>query len=124
VSIGRIRYLKADHPVHFFNAFHTVPWWNWALQFAGLFTAYVGAELNARMRIGGFLLWLVSNITLAVLHAITGLWLLLVLDVLFFRVNVLGTVRWARERPETAPLFLHRLLGINAASARRPAQGS
>jgi hypothetical protein len=99
-----------------FEHLNTVPAWNWALQFVGVVTAYVGAEFNARMRIGGFFLWLGSNITLAVLHAATGLWLLFLLDVLFFRVNVLGVRRWVRERPESAPAFLRKALGVRTPS--------
>ena len=87
-----------------------VPMWNWGLQFVGLVTSYAGAELNARMRISGFYVWLISNITLGLLHAATGLWLLLLLDLLFFRVNALGVLRWSRERPEQAPRFLKRFL--------------
>lgn len=65
-----------------------VPTWNWGLQGLGVITGYIGAEMNARMRIEGFFLRLVSNVALGVLHALTGLWLLLVLDILFFRVNI------------------------------------
>lgn len=87
-----------------------VPAWNWALQAAGLVTAYVGAELNARMKISGFVVWLASNVTLALLHAATGLWLLLVLDVLFFRVNLIGIRVWAKDRPHQVPKYLRMLL--------------
>jgi hypothetical protein len=88
-----------------------VPAWNWTLQAVGLVTAYAGAELNARLRISGFYCWLVSNVALAVLHAAAGLWLLLVLDVLFFRVNILGIARWGRRHPEQLPAWLQRVLG-------------
>lgn len=87
-----------------------VPAWNWALQAVGVVTAYIGAELNARMKISGFAVWLASNVTLAVLHAATGLWLLLVLDVLFFRVNLIGIRVWANERPHQVPQALHKYL--------------
>jgi len=90
----------ADHIRH---AIDTVPLWNWALQAVGLATAYVGAELNARQRIEGFHIWLASNLALGILHAATGLWLLLVLDLLFLRVNILGIRRWASAPgPEAA----------------------
>lgn len=79
------------------NAVAAVPAWNWALQAAGLVTAYGGAELNARRKVEGFHLWIVSNVTLAVLHGAGHLWLLLVLDLLFLRVNVLGIRRWRRN---------------------------
>lgn len=88
-----------------------VPAWNWALQAVGLATAYAGAELNARLRISGFYCWLVSNVVLAVLHAAAGLWLLLVLDVLFFRVNLLGIARWSRQHPGQVPAWLRKRLG-------------
>jgi hypothetical protein len=73
---------------------HGLPVWNWALQAVGLTLAYSGAELNARKSIAGFRIWIASNIVLGIVHAVTGLWLLLVLDFLFLRVNVLGLVRW------------------------------
>ncbi len=76
-----------------------VPLWSWVLQGLGLVTAYVGAELNARKSRSGFHVWLVSNVTLAILHAGTGLWLLFVLDLMFFRINVIGLRRWSRARP-------------------------
>jgi nicotinamide riboside transporter PnuC len=79
------------------QAFLAVPAWSWALQAVGLATAYVGAELNARMRIEGFHVWLASNVALAILHAASSLWLLLVLDVLFFRVNALGIRKWRQQ---------------------------
>jgi nicotinamide riboside transporter PnuC len=79
------------------SSFEAVPAWSWALQAVGLATAYVGAELNARQRIEGFHVWLASNVALAALHAASHLWLLLVLDLLFLRVNVLGIRRWRRD---------------------------
>lgn len=79
------------------DAFYAVPIWNWVLQFVGLCMAYVGAELNARQRISGFYLWIASNFVLGVLHAASGLWLLLVLDLMFLRVNVLAIRRWRRS---------------------------
>lgn len=93
-----------------FENYANVPAWNWTLQFAGLVTSYVGAELNARMRISGFYVWLSSNVVLGVLHAATGLWLLLVLDLLYFRVNALGVLRWSKERPEQVPAWLRKRL--------------
>ena len=71
-----------------------LPAWNWLLQAAGVVLAYSGAELNARKSVRGFQLWIASNVLLAGVHAATGLWLLLVLDLLFLRVNVLGWYRW------------------------------
>lgn len=73
-----------------------VPWWNWSLQILGLLTSYVGAELNARQRVEGFHFWIVGNVSLAVLHAASALWALLLLDLLFFRVNLQGIRRWKR----------------------------
>lgn len=83
-------------------SFNAVPAWNWALQAVGLLTAYVGAELNTRMKISGFYVWLVSNVTLAALHAATSLWLLLILDLLFFRVNLMGIRRWKAKHPASS----------------------
>jgi nicotinamide riboside transporter PnuC len=76
-------------------SFGAVPAWNWALQGVGLATAYLGAELNARKLRAGFQVWIASNVVLATLHACSGLWLLFVLDLLFFRVNVIGLRRWS-----------------------------
>lgn len=86
------------------------PVWNWLLQAIGMVSAYVGAELNARMRIAGFYLFLVSNVALAVLHAVAGLWLLCLLSFMFMRVNCRGLLHWSRERPADAPAWLTRLL--------------
>lgn len=92
------------------EALSAVPAWNWSLQALGVVAGYMGAELNAGMRIEGFFVWLVSNLALGVLHACTGQWLLLVLDVLFFRVGLVGIRKWARERPETLPAWARSLL--------------
>lgn len=73
------------------------PLWNWFLQALGLASSYAGAELNARMKVSGFYIWIGSNICLGILHAASGLWGLLLLDLLFFKVNCQGIARW-RER--------------------------
>lgn len=73
------------------------PLWNWLLQAIGLASSYAGAELNARMKVSGFYIWIGSNVCLGILHATSGLWGLLVLDLLFFKVNCQGIARW-RER--------------------------
>ncbi len=85
------------------DIFDSTPSWIWLLQTAGFVTSYAGAELNARLRIEGFYLWLLSNLTLAVVHAYAGLWLLLVLDVFFLRVNACGALRWTQRRAEAPP---------------------
>ena len=77
---------------------HGLPWWNWALQGAGLVSSYLGAELNSRMDIRGFYIWLASNVTLVVLHAASGLWLLCLLDVAYVRINLHGIARWRKAR--------------------------
>lgn len=84
------------------QTFLEVPAWSWTLQAIGLVTAYAGAELNARMRIEGFHVWLASNVALAILHAASSLWLLLALDILFFRVNVIGIRKWKAAPPNSA----------------------
>jgi hypothetical protein len=73
-----------------------LPWWNWTLQALGLVSSYAGAELNSRMDIRGFYVWMFSNIVLFVLHAASGLWVLCVLDMAYFRVNVRGIAHWHR----------------------------
>lgn len=75
------------------------PLWNWALQAIGVLTAYIGAELNARGKIAGFPVWMVSNLVLAIIHIVSGLWLLFVLDLLFLRVNFVGLRRWRKMPP-------------------------
>jgi hypothetical protein len=50
-----------------------LPWGNWGLQAAGVVSSYVGAELNSRLDIRGFRIWLFSNVLLFVLHALSGL---------------------------------------------------
>jgi hypothetical protein len=80
------------------------------LQVIGVITGYVGAEMNARMRIEGFFLRVARNVALGVLHACTGLWLLLVLDGLFVRVNLVGIRHWSRERPNAFPRWARTLL--------------
>lgn len=90
------------------SAFLAVPAWNWLLQGVGVLTAYVGAELIAHMRIRGYYLWVVSNLALGTLHAITGFWLLLVMDLLFLKLSIRGILRWARQFPDQAPGWLRQ----------------
>lgn len=106
------------------EAMRAVPAWSWALQGVGVATGYAGAELNARMRVGGFVLWLVSNVTLGVLHAMSGQWLLLVLDALFFRVNLLGIRHWSRGRPHAVGPRLRALLRLHNTGTDQPGGGS
>jgi len=80
------------------GTFHGLPWWNWALQGLSLVSSYAGAELNSRMDIRGFYVWLCSNLTLLVLHIASGLWLLALLDVAYFRLNLYGILRWKQAR--------------------------
>ncbi len=75
---------------------HTLTWWNWTLQGIGLVTSYLGAELNSRRDIRGFHLWLLSNAALVIVHAVSGLWLLCLLDVAYVSVNIHGIVRWRK----------------------------
>lgn len=89
---------------------HGTPVWNWALQLLAFGTAYRGAQLNSKMKISGFYVWMVSNVALGILNAYAGLWLLFVLAVLFFRINVLGTLHWAEEHPEQCPKWLEGVI--------------
>jgi hypothetical protein len=79
-----------------------LPLWNWILQAAGLITSYIGAELNSRAKRSGFAVWISSNVILGTIHAASGLWLLLVLDVLYVRINVAGLRRWRTTAPSSA----------------------
>ncbi len=82
-----------------------VPWWSWVLQAIGVASSYVGAELNARMRVEGFYVWLVSNLVLLIVHVTSGLWELALLDVLYFRINLVGIRHWrARARLQAAEI--------------------
>lgn len=71
-----------------------LPWWNWLLQGIGLVVSYAGAEFNSRLDIRGFHFWLVANVTLLVVHLVSGLALLAFLDVMYIRLNVLAIQRW------------------------------
>jgi len=75
-----------------------LPWWNWALQFAGAVCAFGGAVLNARLKIQGFYLWITANVLLCIVHAAAGLWLLCVLDIVYVRINLTGIEQWERAR--------------------------
>lgn len=97
--------------------FRDVPMWNWALQAVALVASAVGAEMNARLNIRGFYVWLFSNVVLAVLHAATGLWVLVLLDVYYFQVNVRGILHWSRQQPEQAPQWLLNLVNRRPSSA-------
>jgi hypothetical protein len=77
--------------------FHGLPWWNWALQAIGVSTSYAGAVLNARLDVRGFYIWFFSNVTLFLLHALTGLWLLCLLDVMYFRINMISARTWKKS---------------------------
>jgi hypothetical protein len=77
--------------------FYGVPWWNWSLQILGLTTSYYGAVRNAKMDIKGFYIWLISNIILFLLHLFTGLWVLCLLDILYFRINLIGIKNWKNK---------------------------
>lgn len=81
---------------------HGLPWWNWLLQGVGVVLAYVGAELNSRLDIRGFKVWIAANIALFILHVISGLAILAALDVIYIRLNVRSIQRWVAERKLTA----------------------
>lgn len=59
--------------------------------------AIAGVVLNNRMRIECFYLWLVSNSICAVLHGYTGLWSLVVRDVVFLVLAVHGWWQWSKS---------------------------
>lgn len=90
---------------HLFAHIPDLPWWNWAFQIVGLVTSYVGAELNARKRVAGFYVWLVANVALFGVHCASGLWMLALLDLLYFRINLMGIRVW-KSRPETVLEFV------------------
>lgn len=56
--------------------------------------AYVGAELNSRLDIRGFKVWIAANIALFILHVASGLAILAALDLIYIRLNVRSIRRW------------------------------
>lgn len=82
---------------------HGLPWWNWLLQGVGVALAYLGAELNSRLDIRGFRVWIAANIALFILHVTSGLAILAVLDVIYIRLNVRAIHRWVAVRKPPAP---------------------
>lgn len=80
----------------------SLPWWSWSLQLLGVAGSYTGAVLNARQDIRGFQAWIVSNLLLLVVHLTSGLWLLAVLDVLYFRINVKAIGIWRLKSREAS----------------------
>jgi nicotinamide riboside transporter PnuC len=68
--------------------------------FGGIATvlAVAGVFLNNRINIACFYLWIISNLICAVLHFNTGLWSLLVRDVIFIGFAIEGIIIWRRKR--------------------------
>lgn len=81
---------------------HDLPWWNWLLQGVGVVLAYVGAELNSRLDIRGFKVWIAANIALFILHVTSGLAILATLDLIYVRLNIRSIQRWGAGRKLTA----------------------
>lgn len=75
-----------------------LPGWDWALQCVGIVSSYVGAELNAKLNVRGFHLWLLANVALCIVHAWSGLWILCILDLAYCRVNLRGIRRWRKAQ--------------------------
>lgn len=76
---------------------NTLPWWNWALQIVGLSGSFLGALLNTRLDIRCFYVWRVSTFALLVIHAVSGLWVLCCLDIIYFILNFTGKKHWERN---------------------------
>ena len=83
---------------------HGLPWWIWLLQAIGMALAYLGAELNSRLDARGFRVWIAANIALFVLHIISGLMLLGILDLLYIRLNARAIQRWHAAPKQTNPV--------------------
>lgn len=75
-----------------------LPWWNWLLQAIGITLAYLGAELNSRLDVRGFFLWMAANLVLFMVHVTSGLVLLSILDLIYIRLNIRALQRWAEAR--------------------------
>jgi hypothetical protein len=78
--------------------FLNLPWWDWLLQTIGVILSYTGAEMNARMDISSLYVWRLANVTLFILHAVSGLWLLCVLYVAYFRLSFIAVKKWKATR--------------------------
>jgi hypothetical protein len=83
---------------------HGLPWRNWLLQASGMTLAYLGAELNSRLNARGVHAWIAANIALFVLHLLSGLVLLGILDLLYIRLNVRALQRWTAAQKQTGPV--------------------
>ena len=70
------------------------PWWNWVLQVVSLVFSYAGAELNSRLDVKGFRVWIAANVAWFLVHVTSGLALLCLLDVIYIRLNIRAIQRW------------------------------
>jgi len=60
--------------------------------------AITGVILNNRMSITGFKFWWISNLMSAFLHCQPGLYSLMIRDLVFFLLAVVGFVKWKNKQ--------------------------
>jgi hypothetical protein len=75
-----------------------LPVWNWMGQILGMGFALWGAHENSQMKIRGYHLWLASNAFLIVIHAASGLWVFVMLDIAFSITNLRGIRTWRQAQ--------------------------
>lgn len=75
-----------------------LPVWNWLGQVLGMGFALWGAHENSQMKIRGYHLWLASNAFLIVIHAASGLWVFVMLDIAFSITNLRGIRTWRQAQ--------------------------
>lgn len=79
-----------------------LPLWVWIAQAAGVALSLWGATRNAQMDRRCFPIWIASNVVLISVHAYSGLWFLVVLDVCYGIINFRGMRLWRLRAQQTA----------------------
>lgn len=92
--------------------FYGVSVWSWMLQFFGMVLSLVAADLNARLNVKCFFLWILGGSMMIGVHIMSGLWLLLIMDFIYLNINYRGLKRWAKEKPEDMPDWYLRVMKI------------
>ena len=63
---------------------------------AATILAVAGVLANNRWVRACFLVWMLSNLLTGTIHAYTGIWSLLVRDVIFFVLAIEGYIKWGK----------------------------
>jgi len=96
------------------HQFQGVSIWSWIFQFFGIVLSLIAAELNAKLDVRCFFLWILGGSMMIGVHVISGLWLLLVMDFLYLNINYRGLRRWAQETPEDMPGWYLKVMNISS----------